>query len=232
MFAKGSSQDMNQLTHCPPCTRCAGGTETPKNNMTLEVETERWLRTGHCSLNQGLAFSVPVLSIDTNHILHGGLQTFNGHFCLFWKGKGSNCKVQKATQDTPKSSVRSRCDFHLFLWFSSADQPWNTHSTWKSQMPLSSQENLSIGNNTGAGERGLISRMLISWTNPVLILSSTVNCVPGVLALKRYRQEDQKFNVVFAYVMQSRPAQTSWDPVSKTTWHAAVELYSTISFTT
>lgn len=104
--------------------------------MTLEVETKHGLRTGYCSLNQGLAFSVPILSIDTNHILHCGLQAFNSHFCFICRGRRGNCRSVKPPKSVPRERNEKQMlpiiGKHLFLWGKSES--------------ISSCGNLSIGN--------------------------------------------------------------------------------------
>lgn len=60
--------------------------DTSEPSVTLNMENRHWLRTGYRCLNQRLTLSVLILSIDTDHILHCGLQAFNCHFCLIHKG--------------------------------------------------------------------------------------------------------------------------------------------------
>lgn len=65
------------------CRKHSGAYE---QDLTLTMEDEHGLRTGDGRLDQRLTLSVWTLSVDTDLILHCGLQAFDGHFCLICKG--------------------------------------------------------------------------------------------------------------------------------------------------
>lgn len=55
------------------------------------------IHTGDSCLHQGEALSVLILSVDTDHVLNCGLQTFNSDLCLIWQGK-NNISLSAAAQ--------------------------------------------------------------------------------------------------------------------------------------
>lgn len=132
MFAKGSSQDttqltcrlslyrraMTQLTCCLSLYRRAKGMQgasTPKTKRTSGGEIKHRLHTGYRSLNQGLALSVPILSVDTDHILHGGLQAFNGHFCLICRGRRSSCRSTQPPKPLPREKLNQKQTYTIIM---------------------------------------------------------------------------------------------------------------------
>lgn len=139
--------------------------------MTLEVETKHGLRTGYCGLNQGLAFSVPILSIDTNHILHCGLQAFNSHFCFICRGRRGNCRSVKPPKPVPRERNEKQMlpiiGKHLFLWGKS-----ESISSCGNYLLVTEVEY------TGAGETTSSACYQAQAVTP----STTVNWMPIVLA--------------------------------------------------
>lgn len=148
-----------------PCVQwhksCRGHRDT-REQYVSEVETEHWLRTGYRRFNQGLAFSVPVLSIDTNHILHCGLQTFNGHLRLIWKGRSSNCRSTEPPKPLLGAQWKAHAEPIVFICRIIMKHPFHSG---KSVYLFPPWKTCSLVTKLGqGGEQVLFGRMLFPWT--------------------------------------------------------------------